>query len=139
MYWNEVLKPQTKLDPKFVKALIDSESSFDPSSGKNNKSKNKAMGLMQLRNQARQILADEKGKIKDHYITITNDQLYDANVNICAGIRWLFHKQELSSRNSKVPLTWTDAVVKYKGLDLSKKRDVEVFEIFKTKLKKYSK
>ena len=39
-YWNEVLQPITPLDPNTVKALIASESSFDPKALANKKNKN---------------------------------------------------------------------------------------------------
>jgi hypothetical protein len=32
-YWNEVLKPETPLDPNLVKALIATESAFEKNSG----------------------------------------------------------------------------------------------------------
>jgi len=96
-YWNDVLKPSTPLDPDIVKALIASESGFDPTILANKKNKNSARGLMQITNDTRKILGDEKGELKDHYLTLTRDDLNDPSLNICAGIRWLFRKAEIAS------------------------------------------
>jgi hypothetical protein len=41
-YWNKVLKPDTPLDPNLVKALIASESGFDPGKLANKKNSNSA-------------------------------------------------------------------------------------------------
>ena len=54
-YWNDIFNPTIPLDPNFVKALIESESSLDNHPDKNkknkkNKSSDPAFGLMQVRN-----------------------------------------------------------------------------------------
>lgn len=36
-------------------------------------------------------------------------------MSICAGTRWLFHKQRLASDDLKREATWIEAVEKYKG------------------------
>lgn len=115
-YWNEVLKSRIPLDPNVVKALIASESGFDPTILANKKNSNSARGLMQLTNMTRRILADEKGELNEHYITVTKDDLNDPNINICAGIYWLFHKQKLASAKLGRNATWEEAVFEYKGI-----------------------
>ncbi len=65
-------------------------------------------------------LDNVKGEIKDHYVTATRDELNDPNVNICAGVRWLFHKQALASSRLKRNATWPEAVYEYKGLSSTK-------------------
>jgi soluble lytic murein transglycosylase-like protein len=72
-----VLNPKEPLDPNLVKALIASESSFDPGSGRTRKARNAARGLMQLNSQAVKALGDEKGEIKDHYVVISGNDRYD--------------------------------------------------------------
>lgn len=49
---------------------------------------------MQITDQTRKILADEKGEVKDHYLTLTSADASNPDVAICAAIRWLFHKRE---------------------------------------------
>ncbi|OFZ81315.1 MAG: hypothetical protein A2583_10330 [Bdellovibrionales bacterium RIFOXYD1_FULL_53_11] len=122
-YWNDVFKPDDPLDPNLVKALIASESSFYPDKLADKKRQSSARGLMQITNDTRKIIGDEKGEIKDHYLTVTRQELNDPGVNICAGIRWLFHKFE------------------YKGClkATDKKRANEIMNIFRDYLEAYRK
>ncbi|MBI4402987.1 MAG: transglycosylase SLT domain-containing protein [Deltaproteobacteria bacterium] len=114
-YWNETLKPDIPLDPDLVKALIRSESSFNPKA-KNRAGKHDfARGLMQVTDRTRKILADEKGELGDRLITLTDKDAYDPNLNIAAGIRWLFHKRQLASTKLKRQATWEEAVENYKA------------------------
>ncbi len=114
-YWNDVLKPETPLAPDIVKALIASESGFDPKILANMKNKNSARGLMQITNKTRKILADEKGELKDHYLTLTREDINDPSNNICAGIRWLFRKHAIASSLLKRTASWEEAVAEFKG------------------------
>ncbi len=86
-YWNEVLQPAEPLDPNFVKALIATESGFNPNLLANKKNQKSARGLMQILDATRKILDDGTGEIKDHYITATRSDLNEPSINICAGIR----------------------------------------------------
>lgn len=67
----------------------------------------KPRGLIQVTEQTRQILTDQKGELKD---------FYDPNLNLCAGIRWLFHKKYLASHRLKRDATWIEAIAEYKGI-----------------------
>src|SRR3990167_3352710 len=96
-YWNEVLNPDEPLDPDLVKAIIFSESTFNPDAGEKSKKKDAPRGLMQIMDSTREILADEKGELKDHLVNLTDQDAYDSNLNIAAGIRWLFRKKEIAS------------------------------------------
>ena len=87
-YWNDIFRPPDLLDPNLVKALIATESGFDPGQLAKKSDQNSARGLMQITNTTRKILDDHKGEIKDHYVTVTREELNDPNANICAGIRW---------------------------------------------------
>ena len=78
-YWNDVLKPDEPLDPNLVKALIASESGFNPNSMANPNNSNSARGLMQITNQTRKLLGGDHGDLKDHLITVTKDELNDPN------------------------------------------------------------
>jgi hypothetical protein len=138
-YWNEVLRPAVPLDPNVVKALIATESGFDTNSLANN-NQNGARGLMQITNDSRKILADEKGELKDHFVTVTREELNNPSNNICAGIRWLFHKQRLLSSRLKRNATWEEAISEYKGLrTVTKSRAKKLIEDFNAKLKELEK
>lgn len=119
-YWNEVLKPEIPLEPNFVKALIASESGFNPRKLANKQNSNSARGLMQVTNMTRKILGDLKGEIKNNYIQVTKEELLDPSTNICAGVRWLFHKQTQTSKKLKRTASWTETVGQYKGTSKAK-------------------
>lgn len=108
-YWNDIFKPAEPLDPGLVKALIATESGFDPSS----KSKiSSAKGLMQLLNSTINYLNDPE-EMKNYLVGINRKNEQDPNMNICAGVRWLFRKKQLAEHHGKT--TWYDAVHEYKG------------------------
>lgn len=103
-YWNEVLKPTNELDPNLVKAIIATESSFRArNENPGNRRIGKARGLMQVTEETWRILKDEQG------------ELYLANQNICAGIRWLFRKKDTASAKFGREASWIEAVANYKS------------------------
>lgn len=139
-YWNDVLKPETPLEPNVVKALIATESSFIPDKLANKRNQNSARGLMQITNDTRKILGDEKGELKDQFITLTREDLNDPSNNICAGIRWLFRKREMATSRLKRTASWEEAIYEFKGTrTVTKKRAIELIERFKEKLEKLTK
>ncbi len=134
-YWNEVLKPEIPLDPNIVKALIATESRFNPLILANNKNSDSARGLLQITNKTRKILADENGEIKDHYLTLTKEDLNDPSNNICAGIRWLFRKRAIAEGIMKRKVTWEEADAEFKGTrTTSAKRAKELMNEFNRRL-----
>lgn len=125
-YWNDVLKPDDPLDPNLVKALIASESQFEPEILANKKNSNSARGLTQITNDTRKILGGNHNDLKDHLITVTKEELNDPNINICAGVRWLFEKRRLTSAHLKKTASWIDTIWNYKGVKRAKtKKDAE--------------
>jgi len=125
-YWNDVLKPDVPLDSNLVKALIASESGFDPRALAKPKKSNGARGLMQITNETRKILGGYHGDLKDHLIAVSKEELYDPSTNICAGVRWLFEKRRQASAHFKRPATWIETVWEYKAIKLAKtKNDAE--------------
>ncbi len=118
--------------------MIGSESSFDPKALAYKKKPNSARGLMQVTNESRKTLGNEKGEIKDHYITVTREELNDPNLNICAGIRWLFQKQKLASGHLGRLATWDETIQEFKGLRGKskeiKEKNMKVFNKFKKEL-----
>lgn len=134
-YWNEVMKPDKFITPNFVKALIESESTFRPvitTKIKNNRGK--ARGLIQITDETLRILKDRKGEIKDHYIDLSREELLDPSKNICAAIRWLFRKREILEKRLGRSPDWVETIAEYKGIgpDLKKggKKSQDVLKAF---------
>lgn len=139
-YWNEVLKPDVPLEPNLIKALIASESGFNPEKLANPKNSNSARGLTQITNDTRKLLGGGTGGLKDQLITATKADLNDPNVNICAGVRWLFEKRRLASSRQQNPASWVDAIWEYKGIKSASGKDAEkIKKIFKSLYERYQK
>jgi len=122
-YWNDIFSPSEALGPNSVKALLGSESSFDPKvKDVKIRKRNFARGLFQISDETRNILRNEKGELADHYLTLTAQDVKDPAIATSASIRWLFHKKEMASKFLKRSATWEEAVADYKGY-LRKKGD----------------
>jgi len=115
-YWNEVFNSSQPLDPNIVKSLIASESGFNDNIVIKAAPRNFARGLMQITDETLKILADEKGELKDHYVTLTKDDALNPSLNICGAIRWLFRKKETASSKLKREATWEEVVMDYKAI-----------------------
>ena len=140
-YWNEILQPKDRLDPNLVKALIGTESSFNPNADTKIKGSGRARGLMQVTDGTRKILKDEEGELDEHLLTLSDKDAYDPNLNIAAGVRWLFHKRKLASAKLKREATWMEAAFEYKSV-LRKPRNIREkaqFPKIRAKLEKYYK
>ena len=114
-FWNDIFAPKELLEPNLIKALIASESSFRVNINADSKI-GEARGLIQVTEQTRKILADQKGELQDYLITLSKKEFYDPNLNLAAGIRWLFHKKYLASNRLKREITWMEAIAEYKGI-----------------------
>ncbi len=116
-YWNEVFKPNEKLEPDFVKALIASESGFNREAITDIplKKNDKARGLMQITDQTIKILNNPKGELANHIIKLSKKEIMDPSANIYAGIRWLFHKKYLTSKILGREASWKETIINYKG------------------------
>ncbi len=116
-FWNDILKPSEPLDPDLVKALIASESGFNSQSTIQAGKRNFARGLMQVTDETRKALYDEDGELGEHFVTLTKEESYDPNLNIAAGVRWLFQKRKLAAARLKSDdATWNEAAWEYKGV-----------------------
>lgn len=115
-YWNEIFQLHEKLDPNLVKALIATESGFNPLSQTKTKSNlRRATGLLQLTGQTRKVLSDEKGELKDHLVNLRGESsLKNPVLNLAAGIRWLFRKYEIAKGRDK-KANWLSAIALYKS------------------------
>lgn len=134
-YWNDIFKPEEPLDPKLIKALMASESSFrqDPPPGHVRKKdakklKNPAKGLLQITRQTLKILNDPDGELKNHLFNIDSKELLTPSVNICMSVRWIFHKKVMATRRLKKEATWMEAIAEYKGYHKNTNAD----EVLKT-------
>lgn len=144
-YWNEVFKSDPPLDPNLVKALIKSESTFNPLSLADSKNPASARGLTQITDETRVILGNTKGELKDYHLDLSREDLNDPSTNICAGIRWLFYKHERASAKLGRPASWEEGVAEYKSLTRKLKaktknirdRAQELFDRFKRYYKQY--
>ena len=121
-YWNEVLLPVyvdesfDALSPNLVKALIASESSFIVTTDRKDVPGD-PRGLTQITEQTRSILSNiHSPELHDYYTMLKADELFDASANICAGVRWLFHKRHLLfNKQKRHPITWDGAIANYKS------------------------
>lgn len=109
-YWNEVFKLQDPLDPNLVKALIATESSFDPQAKNSD-----AHGLMQVMESTHHILNNHKGELKNYLIDVPIKNLVDPSANICMGVRWLFRKKQTASARLRREVAWMETIADYKS------------------------
>lgn len=124
-YWNDLFKIEPPLLPKYVKALIATESSFDPKEVNplNPPKIGPARGLGQITEDTQKRLSGEKKELKDHFVILSNDDIYDPNKNICATVRWLFRKRETAKARLKREPTWEEVLMEYKGRLKSRSKD----------------
>lgn len=131
-YWNDIFSPCESLDPNLVKALIASESHFDPNILANKKNPKSGRGLMQVLDSTRMILNNENGELKNHFVHVTRADLNNPSINICAGIRWLFQKQKLASSKLGHEANWEETIYEFKGLStVPKERAEKLLKKFK--------
>lgn len=135
-YWNDIFQISDPLDPNFIKALIATESSFNLKATARPRSTNLAYGLMQVTEETRKIMRNTNGELKQHFISVTPEDLYNPNINICAGVRWIFHKRKLLAAKIGREPTWQEVVFDYKGGN-SKRAKKEKMQEIMDKLSKY--
>ena len=111
-YFNKTLGSSTPLDPDKLKALIASESSFNP------KVKNKnAIGLTQITKSTLKIIQDLDGEAKDFvFKDISQKDLLDPNVSVAVAARWLSYKQVYANKILKQTATADEVIQIYKGI-----------------------
>jgi hypothetical protein len=115
-YWNEVLGLKEPLDPDVIKALIATESGFNPNAWNKKNGPERARGLMQVLDKTLPYLTEKHKELSDHFVNLTEDDMLDPNLAICAGIRWLIRKKELAEAKQGKAISWRDAIAKYKGV-----------------------
>lgn len=127
-YWNDLYKINPPLPPSYVKALIATESGFDPK-GYNPLNSSKigpARGLGQITEVTQRSLSGNKKELKDHFVILSDDtDVYDPNKNICATVRWLFRKRETARARLKREPTWEEVLMEFKGRLKSRTKKTE--------------
>lgn len=134
-YWNNIFQLKEPLHPNYVKALMATESTFNPKAQASNpKPTGPARGLMQITEETTRQAKDHKSReYRDHYIDLEYEDLWDPNKNIAFGVRHLFRKRDTAKWVLKREPTWFEVVMDYKGRLRSRtKKTQEV----KAKLKK---
>lgn len=116
-YWSPLMKYYLEfpddIDGNWVKALIATESTFNPDPKRN---KLGALGLMQLIKDTRDIFANLHGELIHYFVILDSKEWLDPSANICGGIRWLCHKRHLLRHKiGRIP-TWEEACWEYKGI-----------------------
>lgn len=115
-YWNEIFQTNIPLDPNLVKALILTESSFNIKAGANaGRAEGRARGLMQITDLTIKILKDENGELRNHLVNVNQKDMINPNLNLAAGIRWLFRKKETASSKLEKEADWIWTIADYKG------------------------
>lgn len=135
-YFNKKLNLKSPLDPNMVKALIASESTFNPNAVNAN-----ATGLTQVTTDTLKILQDLDGEVKDFvFKDIRRKDLKDPNASVALGVRWLAYKKIYAEKILKRPATSDEVIQFYKGIlnDRSNKATeiMEKYRKFYGKLKK---
>ncbi len=117
-YFNKIFKIDPPMDPDMIKALMDSESSF------NTTARTKvAIGLMQITKETLKIMQDPKGEVKDFIFgKIRQKDLENPDISIPMGIRWLAWKRARAQSKLGRPPTNEEVILEYKGLLKSKSK-----------------
>jgi hypothetical protein len=125
-YWNDIFKLKNPLHPNYVKALIVTESTFNPMAIAQNSNPQigPARGLMQITEKTTRLAKDYKTKeYRDQYIDVEYEDLWDPNKNIALGVRQLFRKRETAKWVLKREPTWFEVLMDYKGQLKSKSQE----------------
>lgn len=135
-YFNRKIKLKDPLDPNLIKALVASESRFNP-----NATNKQATGLTQVTTDTLKILHNLEGEANDFvFKDIRKKDLKDPNVSIAVGTRWLFYKKQYAEKILKRAATSDEVIQVYKGI-LRDKSEIaneimKDFRSFYEKLKK---
>lgn len=113
-YFNKKFNADPPLDPDVVKALIASESSFNPDPLGNRKI---ALGIVQITKKTLKILQDPTGEAKEFiFKDIRQKDLKDPNISIPMAVRWLHRKRETAAGKLKHAPNHEEIILEYKGL-----------------------
>ncbi len=130
-YFNRKFHADPPLDPDVVKALIASESSFNPDPLGNRKI---ALGIAQVTKKTFKILLDPKSEAKEFiFKDIRQKDLADPNISIPMAVRWLHRKKETAASKLKRAPNHEEVILEYKGLlKSSTKLKNDALEIYRS-------
>lgn len=113
-YFNKKFKAKPPLDPDVVKALISSESDFNPDPPGNRKI---AIGIVQITKKTLKILQNPEGEVKEFiFKDIRQKDLKDPAISIPMAVRWLHRKKETAASKLKRTPSHEEIILDYKGL-----------------------
>jgi hypothetical protein len=113
-YFNRKFNADPPLDPDVVKALISSESDFNPDPIGNRKI---AIGIAQVTKKTLKILQNPNGEAKEFiFKDIRQKDLKDPNISIPMAVRWLHRKKETAASKLQREPSHEEIILEYKGL-----------------------
>lgn len=116
-YWSDIFGHDTNITVDFVKILMKTESTFGSKATANIKNSNlKAMGLMQITDYTFKLIQEGQKELRNHVFKINREDLFDPNINICVGVRWLFRKREIAKHFLKKEPSPLELAEEYKGI-----------------------
>ena len=116
-YWSDIFDDKTNITVDLVKILIMTESTFgSKATAKIKNSKKQAIGLMQITDYTFKLIKEDQKELRNHVFRIRRDDLYDPNINICVGVRWLFRKREIAKYYLKKEPSPLELAEEYKGI-----------------------
>lgn len=111
-YFNKKLNLKSALDPDMIKALVASESTFNP-----NAINKYATGLTQITTDTLKILHDLDGEAKEFvFKDIRKKDLKNPSVAIALGVRWIAYKKQYADKILKRDATSDEVIQVYKGI-----------------------
>jgi Transglycosylase SLT domain len=111
-YFNNKINLSPKIDPDMIKALIASESSFNPKAHIKS-----AFGLTQITSDTLKIIQNLNGEAKDFvFKDISQKDLYNPEIAIPMSVRWMIQKRNLASHKLKRSPSSDEIVMDYKGV-----------------------
>lgn len=116
-YWSDIFREQTNITVDFVKILAKTESTFGSNAmAKIKNSSSQAIGLMQITDYTFKLIQEDQTELRNHIFKLKRENLYDPNVNICVGVRWLFRKREIAKYYLKREPSQLELAEEYKGI-----------------------
>jgi hypothetical protein len=116
-YWTDIFGTQTNITADFVKVLMMTESTFGKKSrAKTHNNSGVAMGLMQITDYTFKLAGEDKKELRDHVFNLKRKEVFEPEVNICLGVRWLFRKRDIAKYYLKKEPTLLQLAEEYKGI-----------------------
>lgn len=116
-FWKNAFNIESNITAEFVKVLMMSESSFAKSAtAVTHNSPGQAIGLLQLTDFTLKLIKPDSKEVSDYAFSISREDLFDPNVNIAVGIRWLYRKREIAKAYLKKEPTSLELAEEYKGI-----------------------